>query len=535
MPAIYGINQDHSSISTFLHEQVKNSMIQPLRRVPIVFILGSMLLLTLLVSQPTPTVYAQSYVVTTLANSGAASLRDAILNANVTAADDVITFTVSGTISLLTDLPPLNNNGSLTINGNNAIIVTRASATSFDIFSISTSAVVTLNGLTITNGSSGGINNFGALTLTNSTVSNNAGGNAGGGIINNNGSLTIRNSTIRENTATTGAGINNSGALTIVNSTVSGNIATSLGGGIYTGGSFSSATITHTTVTGNSAGTASGGVRAASGPLTIRNSIIANNSAANAGTQDCARSGSTGVINAENTLIETGLTCLSNGTSVNNLTGDPNLGPAAGNPSYFLLASPSSALNAGNNALIPGGVTTDQAGNARIFGGTVDLGAVERGATASISGGVSLQGRLVDLPNPAYAMTFSIRFTRPGETTPFFTTTFTADQFGGFTLGNIPVGTYDLRLKNSHTLAVGFGLPPLAEGDNGFSFGVFREGDADDNNLVNILDFSLLATSFGKAAADVGFNATTDFNEDDIVNINDFSLLATNFGQEGAP
>src|SRR5262249_59516612 len=44
----------------------------------------------------------------------------------------------------------------------------------------------------------------------------------------------------------------------------------------------------------------------------------------------------------------------------------------------LLLGSP--ALNAGNNALIPRGVTTDQRGFARIAGAAVDIGAFEHQA-----------------------------------------------------------------------------------------------------------------------------------------------------------
>ena len=41
------------------------------------------------------------------------------------------------------------------------------------------------------------------------------------------------------------------------------------------------------------------------------------------------------------------------------------------------LTTSGTAVNAGNNANIPGGVTTDQRGQARIKGGTVDIGAFE--------------------------------------------------------------------------------------------------------------------------------------------------------------
>src|SRR5262249_46329461 len=50
------------------------------------------------------------FSVTTLADSGAGSLRQAILDANATPGDDTITFAVTGTINLASALPNLSSN-----------------------------------------------------------------------------------------------------------------------------------------------------------------------------------------------------------------------------------------------------------------------------------------------------------------------------------------------------------------------------------------------------------------------------------------
>ena len=52
---------------------------------------------------------------------------------------------------------------------------------------------------------------------------------------------------------------------------------------------------------------------------------------------------------------------------------------------------------------------------------------------------------------------------------------------------------------------------------------------------MDIADFSLLRTSFGKACGDGGYDGRADFTGDCLVDILDFSLLRGNFGLVGAP
>ena len=56
-----------------------------------------------------------------------------------------------------------------------------------------------------------------------------------------------------------------------------------------------------------------------------------------------------------------------------------------------------------------------------------------------------------------------------------------------------------------------------------------------NDNLVDITDFSLLRATFGKGCGDPGYDGRADFTGDCLVDITDFSLLRGNFGQVGAP
>ena len=279
--------------------------------------------------------------------------------------------------------------------------------------------------------SGGGIYQAGPVTLTNTRVSNNTAEQEGGGISNYLGSsasppLILIRSEIINNAADSGGGISNTGPLTIESSTISHNTATSGGGGILNR-SFGVSNATYrgmidainTTISNNSAGSSGGGILQNTGTVNLINSTISDNSAtsgggvwlaeftytvggdipvilnlkntiiANSTGGDCA---STGIINAEYSLIEDGLACV-NGTNSNNLTGHPNLGPLQNNCGPTQTHAPmlgSTVLDAGSNALVTDGVTTDQRGADRFFDGDnngsaiVDIGAVE--AFAPVAG-----------------------------------------------------------------------------------------------------------------------------------------------------
>ncbi|MFM7097788.1 MAG: hypothetical protein ACKO16_10295, partial [Gemmataceae bacterium] len=195
-----------------------------------------------------------NFVVSSLADSGAGSLRQAIIDANTTAGNDQISFnfsTVSSsyTIMLNSVLPTIVSTstpitgggtaGTVTINGLGAssLIISGSDPTNpnnsnrnFNIFHIASGGNLSISGVTVsgaqtlqtqtTFGFGGAFNNSGTLTVTNSTISGNS-ANYGGGIFNT-GTLTVTNSEISNNSANYGGGIRNNGTLTVTNSTISG-------------------------------------------------------------------------------------------------------------------------------------------------------------------------------------------------------------------------------------------------------------------------------------------------------------------------
>src|SRR5262245_2047543 len=88
---------------------------------PVRLLLILALLLTPLLALPALPARAAGFVVTTLADSGDSSLRQAIEMANTTSDADTITFGVSGTIVLISELPAIAD--ELTIDGTAQSIV----------------------------------------------------------------------------------------------------------------------------------------------------------------------------------------------------------------------------------------------------------------------------------------------------------------------------------------------------------------------------------------------------------------------------
>lgn len=156
---------------------------------------------------------------------------------------------------------------------------------------------------------------------------------------------------------------------------------------------------------------------------------------------------------------------------------------------------------------------------------------IPTGALSTVQGEVALQGR-PDSPHPSYAVDVLVTLTREGELDPTYTFTRTLSEEGHLSLIGIQPDTYTVTIKNSHTLR-NRQMATLERGVNIIDFGTLREGDVDNDNDVDIVDFSILATTFGKCEGDPDYDDRADFNEDGCVDIRDFSLLATNFGHVG--
>ncbi len=98
-----------------------------------------------------------------------------------------------------------------------------------------------------------------------------------------------------------------------------------------------------------------------------------------------------------------------------------------------------------------------------------------------------------------------------------------------FQIDGVVAGTYDILVVTGHTLhSVKRGVvvsPPSVD----VYFGNMLEGNANNDTIINALDFSILAAAYMKSTGQAGWNAGADFDMSGTVNALDFSLLAANY------
>lgn len=293
-------------------------------------------------------------IVTSTADTGSGTLREALSDAQTLSGANTITFAagISGQTITLTTTPIVVGSGFVTDDTGGVIL---------DASSLA-------NGLTLTTNLTNTrifYARTGSLTLRNLTIANAGGAMPGGGIFSS-ATITLERCTLNNNSAAgqEGGAIYNYSTATLVQCTLTGNVAGN-GAGIHNNGTL---TVRHCTIAGNTAN-AGGGIFMQTG-MTLENSIVAGNMA-NAGLN---------ILNGP-TLTRVGANIIPNLHTNSGLAGsgsiiasDPLLGTFSthGGPTKtFPLLAGSPAIN----AAVGSSITSDQRGSP-IFEGA-DIGAFE--------------------------------------------------------------------------------------------------------------------------------------------------------------
>ena len=162
--------------------------------------------------------------------------------------------------------------------------------------------------------------------------------------------------------------------------------------------------------------------------------------------------------------------------------------------------------------------------------GTPTITPQPTGVTAS--GSLILQGRPTS-PHAAWITGVEFSLAQTGPSQPAITINTTTDQFGAYTLTDLLTGTYNISVKAENTLRAALPATTFQSGQNQLPDIQLKSGDANDDNFVSAIDFSILAASFGDCLGEASYNGSADFNNDQCVTAIDFSLLSANYGQQG--
>jgi predicted outer membrane repeat protein len=383
---------------------------------------------------------ATVFTVTTDADSGAGSLREAITTANLSAGPHTINFDADYTINLLSVLPTIAAGTTITIVGNgwDRTIIDGGNAPGggLGVQAFKVDGSLILDGVGIQNCYSslfGGAVEVGlsaSFQFLNSRAEANTSGFYGGAVYSE-GTVDVQQSLITGNLAYQGGGMYVAGSTTVEDTTISSNTATDLGGGGITN-ALMGLTVRRSLIQGNDAGTSNGGgiqTFRASAATKVENSTLDDNTATDGGAISCHNDGSTSLYSVTVTFNQAttnggGISCPDasmegsilhrnaavmgpeiygtleslgynliastsgatiTGSTTGNLIGiNPQIGPLADNGGKTLtraLAIGSPAVDAGAPAC--SGLTTDQRGSPRPRDGDAsstaecDIGAYE--------------------------------------------------------------------------------------------------------------------------------------------------------------
>lgn len=198
--------------------------------------------------------------------------------------------------------------------------------------------------------------------------------------------------------------------------------------------------------------------------------------------------------------------------------------PEAGAAITFLNTFPATDITGPNGSVLQ--TATD---------GVVHI--TENATGATILGQVDLQGRPAK-PHKAWSIPLTLSMTDlENSEQPTIRKRVTTDEQGRFTLADLPIGRYTVRVKGDHTLGIAIRLVELQPGENRLYLGTLLEGDVEhdrSDNRVGTIDFGILSGAINQCAGAAGYVPNADLDEtDDCVTARDAALLVANFNAAG--
>ena len=138
-------------------------------------------------------------------------------------------------------------------------------------------------------------------------------------------------------------------------------------------------------------------------------------------------------------------------------------------------------------------------------------------------------------PPEGWEVPLTIKFFSPGADvmtgTPLAQFDLTTIKSGSTAVCQCSVapGTYDVTAVSEHTLINVKRDVIIFSPSTAVNMGTLREGNANDDSIINISDFGILSVAYMKTEGEPGYDARADFDRNGIINISDFGLLAVNY------
>ena len=146
--------------------------------------------------------------------------------------------------------------------------------------------------------------------------------------------------------------------------------------------------------------------------------------------------------------------------------------------------------------------------------------------TTDLSISVTRQGRT------DHSGDYTVKLYLVGDATPTYELIATANAAGEMVVDGITPATYEIAIKYPNSLQV-VDVVTIDAAGTLHDAGELPTGDVNDDNQVNLFDFSILVGGYDLEEGESGFNPNADLNGDGNVTILDFSLLVSNYNLMG--
>ena len=153
---------------------------------------------------------------------------------------------------------------------------------------------------------------------------------------------------------------------------------------------------------------------------------------------------------------------------------------------------------------------------------------------AQVSISVVLQGD--GRPDEGWIVPLTVKFFTPGANvlndTPTYEFNLTTTKSGNTAIcdaNGVAPGTYDIAAISEHTLTNVRKNAVISTPETLVDLGTLLEGNANQDNTINLYDFAVLSMSWLASKTNGGYDARADFDRNGLINASDLWLLSANW------